>query len=312
MNLVQRYIQAVKIELPSSQREDIGRELQSTIQEELEALAERNGRTPSEAEVGEYLRRLGHPVQVASRYWPRRSLVSEAAYPLYKQALMVVLSVYVTVGVLMAFLDFEQTRSWSLMLFPRVLYDLAAAVLFGFFAVTVVFHYFGDQMAAEPFFWRWNPRRLPDLSGLEAYLPRSQTMWDLLGNVFALSVLTVGSLSLNTSHFVLDFGAAGGVLAALRVLVLVDFGLNLLNLVQPYWTRSKLVAHTLVSLAFVFCLVQLLLLPQLVTSASAPNPAFLDSMNLSLKVTVGIVMIVVIWAVWQNQRRLLPLKLPWF
>lgn len=40
MNLIKRYIQAVKIELPSSQREDIRRELQSAIREELEALHE--------------------------------------------------------------------------------------------------------------------------------------------------------------------------------------------------------------------------------------------------------------------------------
>lgn len=314
MNLIQRYIQAVKIELPSAQREDIGHELQSTIQDELEALAERSGRTPSEAEVGEHLKRLGHPVRVASTYWPRRSLVGEAAYPLYKQALILAFSVYVAVGVLLAVGELGQTQSWGLLLFPKVLYDIAGTVLFGFFIITLVFHYFGDQIAAQPFFWRWSPERLPGLESLAAYLPRAQTATELLGNVFALSLLGVGSLGFRVGGFVMDFGPAGGALAALLVLTLLDFGLNLLNLVQPYWTRLKLTVRVLVGLGVVFCLVQLLLIPQLVSVTATPalSPAELASINLSLKATVGILLAILVWTEGQALRRLLPIQLPWF
>ncbi|MDX2007269.1 MAG: hypothetical protein SFU83_18670 [Meiothermus sp.] len=314
MNLVQRYIQAVKLELPVAVREDIGRELQSTIQDELEAFAQRNGRSPSEAEVGEHLKRMGHPVRVASTYWTRRSLVSEAAYPLYKQALLVAMSVYVTIGVLMAVAELGQAQTWGLLMFPRVLYDIAATVLFGFFAITLVFHYFGDQIAAQPYFWRWRTERLPSVESPAAYLPRPQTVSELLGNVFALTLLAVGPLGFRAYGFTLDFSPVGGVLAALLVLTLLDFGLNLLNLLQPYWTKAKLIVRLLVGLGVGFCLVQLLLIPQLVGASSTLtlNPSQLSSINLSLKFTVGICLAILVWTEGRALLRLLPLRLPRF
>lgn len=314
MNLVQRYIQAVKIELPPAQREDIGRELHSSIQDDLEALAQRNQRPPSEAEVGEYLLRLGPPVRVASTYWPRRSLVSEAAYPLYKQSLILALSLYVAIGVLLALTELGQVRSWGVLLFPKILYDIAASVLFGFFAITMVFHYFGDWMAGQPFFWRWNPKRLPNLESLSAYLPRTQTVAELLGTVFGLSLLSVGSQVFQVGRLTMDFSPAGSVLAALLVLLLLAFGLNLLNLLQPYWTRVKQTVHLLIGLGVAFCLVQLLLIPELVvlSGTPTPNPAAPASINLSLKVTLGVCLGVLVWSEAQALRRVLPLKLPWF
>ncbi len=313
MNLVQRYIQAVKIELPPAQREDIGRELHCNIQDDLEALAQQHQRPPSEAEVGAYLQRLGPPVRVASTYWPRRSLGSEAAYPLYKQALILGLSLYVAIGVVLALTELGQARVWGVLLFPRILYDIASSVLFGFFAITVVFHYFGNWMAAQPFFWRFDPRRLPNLES-GAYLPRTQTMGELLGTVFGLSLVTVGSLGFQIDRLTLDFSPVGGVLAGLQVLLLLAFGLNLLNLLQPYWTRSKLMVRLLVGLGVGFALVQLLLMPQLVVLSGTPasSPAALNAVNWSLKASLGVWVGVLVWTEAQALRRLLPLKLPWF
>jgi len=71
-----------------------------------------------------------------------------------------------------------------------VLYDIAETVLFGFFIITLVFHYSGDQIAAQPFFSRWSTERLPGLESLAGYLPRAQTATGLLGKAFAHGLLT--------------------------------------------------------------------------------------------------------------------------
>ncbi len=314
MNLIERYIQAVKIELSPRQREDIGRELQSSIQEGLDDLAERNRQAPTEHEVSQYLERLGHPVRVASTYWTRRSLISEAAYPIYKQALILGLSWYIGIGVLLAVLDLEGTQGWAITQFPRVLNDIVAVVLFGLFSITLVFHYFGDAIAALPFFWRWNPKRLPNLENLAAYLPRTQTAWALIGSVFSLSLLTFGSLGYRSSDLTIDLSSGSAALVALRILVLVDFGLNLLHLIQPHWTRAKLMVHVLNQIAIVFCLVQIFLLPNFLVVSSLPalDPNLLSSINLMIKISLAFMVLMLIWTEWRRVRGLLPIKLPWF
>ena len=315
MNLVERYIQAVKIELPARQREDIARELKSTIQDELDVMTESHGRSPTAAEVSAYLQRLGHPVRIASTYWTRRSLVSEAAYPLYKQALPLAVCVYVVVSVLTSVPEIGRAQGWALAYFPKFLFDILTTVSFGVVAVTLVFHYFGDLIAAQPFFWRWNPQRLPDMSNLAAYLPRSETISALIGNVFALSLLTFGSLGWSIPAFTVDFSAGAAALMVLRLLVLVDFGLNLLHLAQPYWTRSKLIVNISLHLAVMFCLIQLMLLPQVVALSSTTrtiDPNMIANNNLSIKITLGIVLLIVIYSALKTVRRVWPIKLPWF
>lgn len=315
MNLVERYIQAVKIELPAPQREDIARELKSTIQDELDAMTERHGRSPTDTETSEYLQRLGHPVRVASTYWTRRSLVSEDAYPLYKQALVLAVCVYIVISVLTSAPEIGQAQGWGLVYFPKFLFDLLSTVLFGVVAVTLVFHYFGDQIAAQPFFWRWNPEHLPNLSNLAASLPRSETVSALISNIFALSLLTFGSLGWSTPSFTVEFSAGAAALMVLRLLVLIDFALNLLNLAQPYWTRSKLLVNVGLHLAVAFCLVQLMLLPQVLVISSTTrtiDPSMIANNNLSIKITLGIVLLIVIYSAWKTVRRVWPIKLPWY
>ena len=55
MDLVTRYIAAVQRELPENKRDEIGRELKANIMDQLDSLAEQQGKL-SEADIAAVLR----------------------------------------------------------------------------------------------------------------------------------------------------------------------------------------------------------------------------------------------------------------
>ncbi|MBI5837212.1 MAG: hypothetical protein HZB25_08205 [Candidatus Eisenbacteria bacterium] len=66
MELIERYLQAVEIWLPRSQRRDIIRELSDNIHSQVEEREEERGRPLTEADQAELLRQIGPPILLAS------------------------------------------------------------------------------------------------------------------------------------------------------------------------------------------------------------------------------------------------------
>jgi hypothetical protein len=92
MELVDRYLQAVRFWMPKSKRQDdllaeLGEDLRSQIEERESEL----GRPLDRGEIGEVLKRCGAPAVVAARLGPQRSLIGPALYPTYRFVLKMVL-----------------------------------------------------------------------------------------------------------------------------------------------------------------------------------------------------------------------------
>ena len=83
MDLLDRYLAAVGALLPAAQREDIVAELRDTLLNRLEEKEAQLGRPPTAAETEAVLRAFGHPIAVAGRYGPTRSLIGPELYPFY-------------------------------------------------------------------------------------------------------------------------------------------------------------------------------------------------------------------------------------
>ena len=75
MQLVERYLQAVKFWLPKQQKEDILAELSADIQSQIEDRETVLGRALNETEIEEVLKQRGRPCLVASRFRPQESLI---------------------------------------------------------------------------------------------------------------------------------------------------------------------------------------------------------------------------------------------
>jgi hypothetical protein len=89
--LLERYLRAVEFWLPEDGRADIVAELAEDIQSEVEDREAEMGRSLREDELADVLRAHGHPMLVAERYRPSRSLIGSGLLPLYLFTLKVVL-----------------------------------------------------------------------------------------------------------------------------------------------------------------------------------------------------------------------------
>jgi hypothetical protein len=87
MEMIDRYLQAVKFALPAAQRDDIIKELSDNVLSQIEEKEAALGRPLSEDEQVELLKKLGSPMQLASRYRKQQHLIGAAVFPIYWKVL---------------------------------------------------------------------------------------------------------------------------------------------------------------------------------------------------------------------------------
>jgi len=83
MEILDRYLKAVKFWLPSEQKQDIIAELSEDIRSQIEDKESELGRPLNDAEVDAILKKVGPPMLVAQRYLPPRYLIGPALFPMY-------------------------------------------------------------------------------------------------------------------------------------------------------------------------------------------------------------------------------------
>ncbi len=82
MELIDRYLKAVKFWLPKAQQDDIITELSEDVRSQIEDEEAELGRKLNEAEVEGILKQLGRPVLVANRYLPQQHLIGPVLFPI--------------------------------------------------------------------------------------------------------------------------------------------------------------------------------------------------------------------------------------
>ena len=105
MKLIDRYVTQVGKYLPAKTREDIERELKSTLEDMLEDRAQNLARPADEAMELELLREYGVPDKVADTYHSTQYLIGPRMYPMFIMVLKIVftvLSALAVVGLVVA------------------------------------------------------------------------------------------------------------------------------------------------------------------------------------------------------------------
>ncbi|PVM90120.1 hypothetical protein [Caulobacter endophyticus] len=102
MDLLDRYLGAVAALLPKAQREDIVAELRDLLLNRIEEKEEALGRPLTDKEREAVLKDFGHPLAVAGRYGPQRSLIGPTLYPFYIFALKIALAVAAAISIIPA------------------------------------------------------------------------------------------------------------------------------------------------------------------------------------------------------------------
>jgi hypothetical protein len=260
MDLLDRYLQAVKFWLPSAQRQDIIAELREDLRSQIEDQETALGRPLTEAEVEVTLRQVGRPVLVANRYLPQRHLIGPVWFPIYAFVLKIVAACYLVPWILV----------WiGLMIFDPAYraghvgagwldalgeawggFWLAATIAIG--VVTIVFAVLERAQAESGFLENWDPRKLPAVRDTR-HIPRLSSTLDLVANVVFCSWWVVAmrsSLVLDRPEVRLTLAPVWNLFfAGFLLLALVNIVAAGVNLLRPYWTRGRAAVRLMADLA---------------------------------------------------------------
>ena len=179
MELLDRYLQAVRKHLPWKRQEDLIAELRANLESQLDEKESELGRpmTPTEAEA--WIRELGSPAQMASHYQPQRYLIGPVVFPAYLHVLRLA-STWVTILYLIVSGIDLATKSnlhpaqvaSAIFNLPFVLVQVAAWVTLVFAVLEFSAAHFPEKCPNIAGFHanhaKWNPRDLPPLEPVDA------------------------------------------------------------------------------------------------------------------------------------------------
>lgn len=186
MSLIDRYIQEVGRHLPRKNRADIKAELRSSIVDNLE---DRYSSDPAESDVGDFLRELGKPREVAASYFPEgQYLIGPSLYPLFRMIAWIVLVAVMGaqilawgIGMLVAGESFSVLEFFGSLL-------ISIPVSLGWLVITFIILQRFDvkpELDDEP----WDPQSLPQINENED-IKRGELIFGLVFGILILVLVT--------------------------------------------------------------------------------------------------------------------------
>lgn len=247
MNLIDRYVQAVKAYLPAKLREDVGEELHSLLYEKLDDMRmENNGQLSEQNEV-DFLKRQGHPMTVAARYQEQQNLVSETLYPLYRQILRWTLLVLVSIKVF--YFALGLVEGWQDLSLKGFVADTFETILVALASVTLLFHFGGRFLEKQRLLDNWNPRALPALRTDWQNMPRSESIPSLFGNLILLGFIN-GLAPFQAEHISITVSAEFiALLPWANGILLFSLAYAVDKIFRPLHTRMSTIFMLVVSIA---------------------------------------------------------------
>jgi hypothetical protein len=245
MELLDRYLQAVRFWLPRAQQKDIIEELGDDIRSQIEDKESALGRPLNEDEMVALLRQTGHPLWVAARYQPQQSLIGPALFPLYKFVLKMVTLFYMVPWILVwlplvVFIPSHRADNAALtVLGGWASFWSTAFVIFGI--ITLIFALLERFQSSLSVLQKWDPRKLPRVVERKQRVSRVESIFGLVFSV----TYAIWWLSLPRYGHVV-FGPAVVMFPlnpALRIYffpalvpTLIVMGQQCVNLFRPQWT----------------------------------------------------------------------------
>ncbi|GBL05760.1 hypothetical protein [Glaciecola sp. KUL10] len=256
MDLLDRYILAVKQALPTDKQTEIGRELRANLQDEIDACAETLPPSSSkEAATEKVLQKYGHPQVTAQKFFPAPPLVKSEYMPFFKRVIThgaAALFVYSLLITLVSMLQDNSINPFRLMFQSLFIFlDNAAWMLL---IVTSIFYFVGKSVNLVS--WQhssWTVRSLPNSSLLP--IETSDTITDLITNSFLLLILWT---PLWMEPAILDqqvFSLAPSAeywRIILTVLCAQSLLQTLYRFTKSYWTKTIALAYLIDILVFAF------------------------------------------------------------
>lgn len=244
MELVDRYLHAVKFWLPRKQKDDIIAELSEDLRSQIEDQESELGHKLSDAEVEPILKRCGSPMAVAGRYLPQQSLIGPTLFPIYRVIIRSLILYFLLpwfllwLGVAIFSPDFRADHPGAALFASLEPWGLACT--YSLFLNTLIFALLDRSQARMHMVNGWNPRSLPAV--------RDRNVISRGGTIFELTVV-VATLAtwIQLDAFRRVFHIFGTTITlssrwpfffwALVVVSVAGIFVSCMNLSNPRWTR---------------------------------------------------------------------------
>jgi hypothetical protein len=322
MDLVDRYLQAVRPLLPRAEREDILRELSENILSQLQDKEAELGRPLQGSELAAVLKTHGHPMLVAIRYrrTPMQQLIGPAIFPFYWFVLKLLFWLGVSVGVLNSIALLASGEPVRELLAGLLAFAHVALPVFGWVTFLFAVLDFLDKRLhlLQKLDQQWNPLTLAKVKRPEE-VRRSESVFGLIFGAVYLAWLLAAPY-----YPYLVLGPAASMLKIspawhrfyLPVLVLAIAGLAQagVNLARPDWTWFRAAVGFVSNGVGVILLVAILKTFPFVTAVADAAPSSTRCETLAAIVNVSILLtlacfamalsIAVLWSGYQCVREL--------
>ena len=316
MDLIDRYVQHVRLFLPRGQQDDIGRELAANLRAEVQDREAEAGRAMEKDEIQAILKRWGHPIAVAARYQPRQYLIGPPLFAVYVFVLKILGLFYlipwlaVWVGLLLLSPSYRaEHQGWAAFQPLGTWWSTVVGVVG---TVTVVFAVLERTQART--LANWNPAHLPAVRDANR-IPRFGSVVEaVVGALFLLwwtgAVHFVPNWDRGDRLLVMLTPAFDRVFWPVVVQSAVGIGLSCANLFRPLWTLPRALLRFATNLALAGIAAVLLQSGPWVTIAigSPPVPAeprVAAAVNLGVQMLLlGILVIACLVACFEDGRRI--------
>lgn len=300
MELIDRYLHAVRRNLPADKADDIVAELRDDLMSRVEDREEGKGRPLTQDETSALLKDFGHPLVVASRFRTHQYLIGPAVFPFYLSVLRIVLLIVVAVVIAVAagkavFGGANPIETWA-----NAMSDIWISVLLNAAIVTLVFAMLERFGFPAEHMVKWVPDNLPDV------LDKQKGQWESAFEVaFGIAFLLWWTGMFHIPNYTVnrDFHfEPSPVFAQLYwpILVLASVRLvhNLIQWLRPRWKGVQWVLSAGTAIGGLWILSVIYRAGQWITVMSTGMDAdkaakLQESLNLSLK--IAIVAVGVIW-----------------
>jgi hypothetical protein len=324
MELVERYLQAVRFWLPTAQQQDIIAELSEDLHSQIEEKETELGRSLNETEIDDILKQRGRPLLVANRYLPQRSFIGPVLFPIYWFVLKLVAGFYLLPWILvwigmMVFSPSYRAEHTSAGWFGAIASVWSAwwlTTCFVLGTVTIVFAVVEHLQTKSRFLEDWNPRKLPPARNPNQ-IPRSGSVIEVVVNL----MFGIWWIDMVSTRVLLDRPEIRIVLSEVwryffwgfLFLAIVNAVAAGVNLARPYWTvfRASIRLATDSTASVLFCWMLKASLIAAITGTKIPPARALgitDAINLGLAKVFPVVLATGVVIALLDARRILRVR----
>jgi len=324
MNLVERYIEAVKFWLPAHLKDDVAAELADDIRSEIDEAEREKGRHLTEDEIAAILKARGRPMLVASRYLPKRTLIGPELYPIYILVLKIVAVCSLIPLAIMFATTFDfGTYQFSVQSVGNVWNQFIYSLVTAFAIVTLIFALIEHQGMNPASLDKWNPKTLRPVRD-PSRIRRSASIGEIAANMVLIAIFAAGYLS----RTVYDF--KGGHITVcpewipywqvIIAMAVAEVALAATNLFKPFWSWQRITARVAIDLgkiaAFAWLLQTNIVREVVAPDAWRPPTDMLLSLSNAAPryvpqiaiVVVAIICVTAIWRIFHLRRARMPVS----